>query len=234
LSVFAGGGTLEAIEGICSEAPLIPRTLLDVLARLVDCSLVKVERQGDYERYRMLETIREYACEKLEKSGETDRLRQRHRDFFIAFAEQAEPKLKGAEQFEWLDRLEVEHDNLRAAWECAIESDADLALRLASAILDFWFQRGNPSEGRAWLTQLLARTKPWGQTARHAHALGVAGQLAYIQRDFALARSLLTEALTIARIAGDEKEIALALLWSGRTAHRQHDDRAAQAFTENV
>ena len=128
-----------------------------------------------------------------------DRLRQRHRDFFIAFAEQAEPKLKGAEQFEWLDHLEAEHDNLHAAWECAIESDAESALRLASAILDFWFQRGNPSEGREWLAQLLARTKPWGQTARRAHALGVAGQLTNVQRDFALARSLLTEALAIAQ-----------------------------------
>ncbi len=232
LSVFAGGFTLEAVEGICSAAPLTLRTLLDVLARLVDRSLVKVERQGEHARYHLLETIREYAREKLDESGETERLRQRHRDFFITFAEQAELKLKGGEQFEWLDRLEVEHENWRAAWECAIESDAALALRLASALLGFWFMRGNPSEGRAWLAQLLERANGWAQTARRAHALGIAGQLAYTQRDFVSARSLLTEALAIARTAGDEKGIALALLWLGRTAHRQHDERAAQTDTE--
>ena len=236
LSVFAGGFTLEAAEAVAAGGHVAKSQVVDLLGQLINKSLVTVEeRSGDAEgetRYRLLETVREYARKKLEEAGETDRLRQRHRDFFIAFAEQAEPKLKGAEQFEWLDRLEVEHDNWRIAWNCAIESDIELALRLASALLDFWFMRGNPSEGREWLAQLLERTNQWAQPAKRAHALGVAGQLAYSQRDFASARSLLTEALAIARIAGDEKGIALALLWLGRTTHRQHDDRAAQAFTE--
>lgn len=232
LSVFAGGFTLEAAEGICSEAPLTPPTLLDVLTRLVDRSLVNVERQGDDTRFRMLETIREYACEKLDAAGETARLSQRHRDFFIAFAEQAEPQLKGAAQFEWLDRLEVEHDNWRAAWDCAIESDAELALRLASALLDFWWMRGNPGEGREWLAKLLPRTESWGQMARRARALSIAGQLAYLQRDFASARALLVQSLAMARTAGDEKEMAIALLWLARTAARQRDDPAAQAYSQ--
>jgi len=232
LSVFAGGFTLEAAEGVCSEESLAPRALLDRLARLVDRSLVKVEREGDNARYRMLETIREYASEKLDGSSEAEQVRRRHRDFFIAFAEQAEPKLKSAKQFEWLDRLEVEHDNVRAAWECAIESDAELALKLASALLDFWLMRGNASEGRAWLAKLLPQTKPWGQTAKRAHVLSAVGQLACSQQDFAAARSLLEEALPIARMAGDEKEIAFALLWLGRTAHRQRDDQTAQGYTE--
>jgi len=180
----------------------------------------------------MLETIREYAREKLDGSSEAEQVRRRHRDFFIAFAEQAEPKLKSAKQFEWLDRLEVEHDNVRAAWECAIESDAELALKLASALLDFWLMRGNASEGRAWLAKLLPQTKPWGQTAKRAHVLSAVGQLACSQQDFAAARSLLEEALPIARMAGDEKEIAFALLWLGRTAHRQRDDQTAQGYTE--
>jgi non-specific serine/threonine protein kinase len=232
LSVFAGGFTLVAAEGICSEAPITPPTLLDVLTRLVDRSLINVERQGDDTRFRMLETIREYACEKLDAAGETARLRQRHRDFFIAFAEQAEPQLKGAAQFEWLDRLEVEHDNWRAAWDCAIESDAELALRLASALLDFWWMRGNPGEGREWLAKLLPRTESWGQTARRARALGIAGQLAYLQRDFASARALLVQSLAMARTAGDEREMAIALLWLARTAARQRDDPAAQAYSQ--
>jgi tetratricopeptide (TPR) repeat protein len=183
-------------------------------------------------RYGMLETIREYACEKLDEAGETERLRQRHRDFFIALAEQAEPKLKSAEQFKWLNRLELEHDNLRVAWDCAIASDAEFALRLASALLDFWFMRGNRSEGREWLAKLLPRTNQWGHTAKRAHSFGVAGRLAYLQQDFASARSLLEEALPIARISGDQKEIAFALLWLGLTAYRQHHDQTAQAFLE--
>jgi predicted ATPase/DNA-binding SARP family transcriptional activator len=232
LSVFVGGFTLEAAEAVCSQEPLSLPAVLDLFGRLVDRSLVKVERRGEYERYRMLEIIGEYAREKLERSGETQRLHQLHRDFFIVFVEQAEPKLKGAEQFEWLDRLEIEHDNLRAAWDSAMQNDTELALRLASALLDFWSMRGNPGEGRQWLTQLLPQTSSWGQTARRAHVLGVAGQLAYAQRDLAAAHMLLEEAVSIARISGDKKEIALALLWLGRTAHRQHDEQTAQAFTE--
>jgi non-specific serine/threonine protein kinase len=237
LSVFAGGFTLEAAEAICSTAPLTSQTLLDQLSRLVDRSLVKVERQGAEARYRMLETIGEYAHEKLDESGETQQLRRRQRDFFIAFAEQAEPKLKSAEQFKWLDRLEVEHDNLRAAWEYALESDTVLALQLASALLDYWFMRGNPGEGREWLARLLPQTEQWGSAARRAHVLGVAGRLAYLQRDFAAARRLLEEDLAIARSVGGphvggQREMAFALLWLGWTAHRQRDDQTARAYTE--
>jgi predicted ATPase/DNA-binding SARP family transcriptional activator len=232
LSVFAGGFTLEAAEGVCAEEPLAPRTLFDLLARLVDRSLVKVERQGEYALYGMLETIREYAREKLDGSGETERVRQHHRDFFIAFAEQAARRVNSGEQMEWLDRLEIEHDNVRAAWDCAIESDAELGLRLAWALLGFWIVRGNPSEGREWLAKLVERTKPWGRTAKRAHVLGLAGRLAYSQSDFAAARPLLEEALPIARLSGDKLIIAFVLLWLGRTAHRQGDVRAAQSFTE--
>jgi non-specific serine/threonine protein kinase len=230
LSIFAGGFTLEAAEQICSEKPLTPRTVLDLLTRLVDRSLVKVERQGEYERYRLLEMLGEYAREKLDESGEKEPLRQRHRDFFIALAEQAEPKLKSAEQVEWLDRLEVEFNNLRVAWDWAIETDTELALRLVSALLDFWLMRGNPGEGRKWLANLLPRTVQWGKNVRRAHALNVAGQLAYAQRDFAVARLLFEEALPIARISREDKEIALVLLGLGRTAHRQHDNQEAYVF----
>jgi len=232
LSVFAGGFTLEAAEGICSEEPLTARTLLDILSRLVDRSLVRVERQAGDARYRMLETLSEYALEKLDETGETDRLRQRHCNFFVDLATQTEPKLKGAEQFDWLDRLELEHDNLRAAWEWAISNDNELALKLASALLDYWLMRGNPSEGRLWLAQLLPRTDPWGQTAERAQVLGVAGRLAYAQRDFTMAQRLLEESLADARISAEKKGIAFALWWLGRTAIRRRDDHTAQTFTE--
>jgi predicted ATPase/transcriptional regulator with XRE-family HTH domain len=233
LGVFVDGWTLAAAEAVCNPDDDLPFEVADGIASLLDKSLLRLQAGVDGEpRFAMLETIREYAREKLDESGETERVRQRHRDFFIAFAEQAAPKLKGAKQLEWLDRLEVEHDNVRTAWDCAIESDAELALRLASALLHFWLMRGNTSEGREWLAKLLERTNQWGQTAKRAHTLGAAGWLAYFHQDFAAARLLLEQALAIARMSGDQKEIAFALLWLGRTAYRRRDHRTAQAFTE--
>src|SRR4029079_8635071 len=150
--------------------------ILDLLARLADKSLVVVEGASEQgkTRFLLLQKIREYARERLDGAGEMEPARQRHRDFFIAFAEQAEPNLRGGEQFEWLDQLELEYDNLRPAWDYAFESDADLALALASALLGFWLRRVTLREGREWLANLLERTRPWGQTARRARALSVA------------------------------------------------------------
>ena len=233
LSVFIGGWTLEAAESICGGDGLNPGQVLELLSHLVDKSLVIVEEQDGAARYRMLETIREYAREKLDESGETERLRQRHRDFFIAFTEQAEPKLKSAQQFEWLDRLEVEHENLRATWDCAIESDAELALMLVSALLDFWLIRGSVSEGREWLSTLLERTNHWKQTAKHAHVLAIGGWLAHHQQDYAVARLLLERALAIARASGAKKEIAFALQCLGWTVMMSHQDtQTAKVFLE--
>jgi non-specific serine/threonine protein kinase len=210
---------------------LTPRALLDILTRLIDRSLVRVGRQAGDVRYRMLETLSEYAREKLEETGETDHLRQLHCSYFVNFAEEAAPKLKGAEQFEWLDRLELEHDNLRAAWDWAINNDDESALRLAQALLDYWLMRGNPSEGRLWLAQLLPQTVLEEQTSNRARVLGVAGRLAYAQRDFVMAQWLLEESLSHAREAGNKTDIAFALWWLGRIAIRRRDDQTAQAFT---
>jgi predicted ATPase/transcriptional regulator with XRE-family HTH domain/Tfp pilus assembly protein PilF len=236
LSVFAGGFTLDAAEVVAAGGGASKSQVIDLLGQLINKSLVTVTMRSENDnaetRYGMLETIREYARERLDELDEVALARQRHRDFFIEFAEQAESKLKGGDQFEWLDRLELEHDNWRAAWECAIESDAELALRLASSLLDFWLMRGNPSEGREWLTKLLERTKQWGQTARRAHALSVAGRLAHYQSDFTAAWTLLEQALLIARVLGDKREIAFALLWLGRTASRQHDEQMALSLIE--
>jgi predicted ATPase/DNA-binding XRE family transcriptional regulator len=238
LSVFAGGFTLDAAEEVAAGGNVLKPQVTHLLGQLINKSLVTVAaRLEDSEsetRYGMLETIREYAREKLDESDETERLRQQHCDFFVGFAEQAEPKLKGADQFATLDRLEREHGNLRAAWDCAIKSDAELALRLASALLGFWLMRGNPSEGREWSAKLLERTKQWGQTARRAHTLSLAGRLAHFQADFASARMLLEQALSIARVSGDKKEIAFALLWLGRTASRQRDEQIAQSLIEEA
>lgn len=232
VSVFAGGFTLDAAQAVCGGAGISQFQVLDGLSQLVDKSLIIVQAHGVETRYRLLDTIRQYAVEKLQDASETQSLRERHRDYFIALAEQAEPKLKGGEQFLWLDRLEVEHDNLRAAWSSAIEGDADLALRLTSALLDFWLMRGSPSEGREWSAKLIARTKGWGQTAQSAQMLNVAGRLAHFQADYPAACSLLDQALSVGRAAGDKKNIAFALLWLGRTALHQGDVPRAQALIE--
>jgi non-specific serine/threonine protein kinase len=236
LSVFAGGLTLEAAEEVATGGDVSRSQVIDLLGQLINKSLVRVgTRSEDSEsetRYGMLETIREYAREKLDEFGETEQIRQRHFDFFITLAEQAEPKLRSPEQLAWLDRLEVEYDNLRAAWVCAIGIDAKLASRLISALLDFWMMRGNPSEGRQWLAQLLPQTAQWGQTAMRARVLSIAGRLSYFHNDFVLARQLLEKALAIARALGDKKQMAFALNWLGYIANHLRDDQTAQAVAE--
>jgi predicted ATPase/DNA-binding SARP family transcriptional activator len=236
LSVFAGGLTLEAAEEVAAGGSVTKSQVLDLLGQLINKSLVIVEMRSeddDFEsRFGMLETIREYAREKLDESGETEQIRQRHRDFFIVLAEQAEPELRRTGQMVWLDRLEGEYDNLRSAWDCAIESDAKLASRLASALLDFWMMRGNPSEGREWLAQLLPQTAQWRQTAGRARVLSVAGRLSYFHRDIVSARQLLEEALAIAKALGDKKQMAFALNWLGYIANYRRDDQTAEAVAE--
>jgi predicted ATPase/DNA-binding SARP family transcriptional activator len=236
LAIFVGGFTLEAVEAVAARGDISKSQVADLLGQLIDKSLITV-RAGSEDsesgtRYGMLETIRVYTREKLDESGETEQLGQRHRDYFIALAEQAEPKLRRAEQMEWLDRLEGEYDNLRAAWDSAIGSDAKLASRLASVLLDFWMMRGNPSEGREWLAQLLPQTPQWGQTAGRARVLSVAGRLSYFHRDIVSARQLLEEALAIARALGDKKQMAFALNWLGYIANYRSDDQTAEAVAK--
>ena len=236
ISVFAGGFTLEAAEEVASGSDVVKSQVTDLLGQLINKSLITVESLSEGgqidTRYSMLETIRQFAYEKFLETGESEQIHQRHRDYFLAFVEEAEPKLKSEEQLAWLDRLELEHDNLRAASNYAIESDTELGLRLGSALLDFWLMRGNSSEGREYLAKLLERTQQWGQAAGRAHALNVAGRLAHYQADFAAARILLEQAIPLARASGDKKEIAFALLWLGKTALRQRDAQSARPLIE--
>jgi predicted ATPase/transcriptional regulator with XRE-family HTH domain len=232
LSVFAGGFTLEAAESVFSGTATT-KTTYDIIASLLDKSLLQrtFDARGSL-RFSMLMTIQQFARDYLRHMGDETKIQKWHLAHFLDFAEQASEKMNGPDQFKWLDRLEAEHDNLRAAWDYAIENDTESAARLASALLEFWSMRGNPSEGRAWLSKLLERTDQWGQTTERAHMLSGAGQLAHIQQDSASARRLLEEAVPIARGLGDKKEMAFALLWLGRTAHDLRDDRAARLFVE--
>ena len=215
LAVFAGGCTLAAMESVCCGGGMAQGNLLDALTRLVDKSLVVVDNDRDGRRYRMLETIRQYAHEKLIESGELRAMRDRHLDYFLRLAEEGAPYIRSGETA-WLDRLETEFDDVRAAWERAIESDAELALRLASALEWFWQIRGNPKEGWTWLTRLLPRTEEWGTCKRRARALRLAGTLANWGGDTKSARPLLAASLAIAEAICDKHEVALTLHNLGR------------------
>jgi predicted ATPase/DNA-binding XRE family transcriptional regulator len=232
LSVFVGGLTLDGAESVFSRISTT-KTISDLIASLLDKSLLQrtFDSRGE-PRFTMLVTIQQFATDHLRLIGYETETKNWHLAHYLEFAERADREMHGPNQFEWLDRLEAEHDNLRAAWDFAIENDTELAVRLASALLEFWSIRANPSEGRAWLAKLLERANQWEQTAKRAQLLSGAGYLAYIQQDSASARRLLEEAVSIARVVGDKKEIAFALLWLGRTAHDLRDDQAALPFLE--
>ena len=218
LSVFAGGWTLEAAEAVCSGDGLEDFEVLDLLCQLVDKSLVLADEQDGEARYGLLETVRQYAQDRLLEAGEAEIVRERHRDWFLELVEQAEPRLEGPEQAFWFERLETEHDNLRAAldWSQADPAGAEAGLRLAGPLWWFWVLRGHGREGRERLTALLARAP--GSTLARAKALEGLGNLVFGQGDYDEARGLVEESLAVSRELGDQRSIAIALAQLGRVA----------------
>jgi predicted ATPase/class 3 adenylate cyclase len=211
-SVFVGGGTIEAMESVCSLAG--QTDTLDGLASLVDKSLIRqVETEQGDPRFMMLETIREYAQDRLRESGEWEDLSRRHAQFFLALAEEAEPNLTGPDGVHWVNRLTYDHDNIRAALRWSIEADeAELGLRLAGAVWRFWHQRAHFQEARAWFDELLAL--PGGAEPSSARARGLTGLggIAYWQGDYPAAETAYAEAVAIQREVGDDRDLAEALL----------------------
>ncbi len=207
LSIFASGGRLSAIEAVCAREDVKSANVLDALSRLVDKSLVMVERLERGEtRYRLLETIRQYGREKLAESQELEEARERCLDYFLQWTEKAEPQLNGPEQVEWLDWYESEHDNLRAALEwCNVDPGKALSgLRLAMACGRFWRLHGYLSEGRMHLSAALSQAEAQERTISRAHALTRIANLAYLQSDYPAMRPMAEEALSIWRELGDE------------------------------
>jgi predicted ATPase/Tfp pilus assembly protein PilF len=233
LSVFAGGWTLAAAEQICAGEGVEDWEALDLLTSLADKSLVVVEQNDGHSRYRLLETVRQYARERLLESGGGEAVRVRHRDYFLTLAEEAEPKLLAAEQAEWLRRLEEEHENLRAGldWSLA-EAESGVGLRLCGALYRFWWARGYLSEGRKWCARILAKEGSAERTLERAKALHGAGALGYHQGDYPGARALGEESLAIRRQLGDRKGIAASLNNLGLVACDQGDYPAARALYE--
>jgi predicted ATPase/class 3 adenylate cyclase/Tfp pilus assembly protein PilF len=227
LSVFAGGWTLEAAEAICPNGVVTGDAVLDGLAQLVDKSLV--DPGGDIEaRYTMLETIRQYAQEKLVGAHEAAEVRARHRDWFLALAEEAEPDLRGPRQKIRLDRLEREWDNLQAALKWSVEGrEPDAALRMVSALWRFWYLHGHLTMGGEWLSAALTMvTTP---SAARARILNGTAVLAFAAGNYAPAMELAAQAAEMAQAFGDSATTASArLLLSG--AHLARGDHA-QATT---
>jgi len=178
LSVFSGGWTLPAMEKICAGDALAASEILDLVGHLLDKSLIMADQGEGGTRYRMLETVREYAAEKLAEAGEEAARMDCHLEYFVEMAEVAEPKLQGADQTLWFDRLESEKDNLRAALKWSLKSGRiESGLRLAAALFSFWDNKGYWSEGYRRLSALLEREESGNELVR-AKALVAAGSLA--------------------------------------------------------
>ncbi|MBV9602490.1 MAG: tetratricopeptide repeat protein [Chloroflexi bacterium] len=234
MSVFAGGWSLDAAEHVGAERELELGEILDLQQRLVDCCLVQVEPVADGSvRYRLLDTVRQYADEQLHQASqmEVHATHRRHAAFYCQFAEAHEPELIGPLQALWFAHFEREHDNMQAALRWAVDVvDADLALRLGAALVRFWFIRGHLTEGRHWLETL--RQLPVGSTiqtaAARAKVINGAGNLATLRGDFDAAWSLLAESLTLRRELGDKAGEARTLMNLGNVAVSEHDYAAAE------
>ncbi|MFQ5796796.1 MAG: BTAD domain-containing putative transcriptional regulator, partial [Candidatus Bipolaricaulia bacterium] len=238
LSVFVGGGTLEAVEAVCVKTGDLELEVdvLAGLASLMDKNLLQQKEQADGEpRFRMLETIREYGLERLETSGEAEATRHTYADYYLALAEEAEPELHGGpEQEMWLDRLEMEHDNLRAALEWLEQSEeVEEELRLAGALWWFWFIHGYLSEGPERLEGALAEAEGSDVSATvRAKALHGAGVLTLFQGDLGRAAELLEEGLALFRELENKRGSAYSLRELGHVAAKQGDYGRAATLSE--
>ncbi len=211
LSVFAGWFGAEQASSICSGTPIDERDVVLVLSSLVDKSFLVRESADGATAYRMLETIRLYAREKLDAAGETAEVRNAHLTWCCRFVDQARPQIHGPSPQSWLDRMEDEHDDIREALNWARSGgDAAVGLRLAAGMGGIWTIRGYESEGRQWLESLLALAATAGDDVR-AHGLRAIGILAMRQGEVAVARSYLDQALALARECGDRHGEAEAL-----------------------
>ena len=233
LSVFAGGWTLDAAERVCAGDGVADRDVLDLLTSLVDKSLVVAEQSDGHYRYRLLETVRQYARDRLLESGDGEVARERHRDYFLALAMEAEPKLRGRAQAEWLQRLEEERENLRASLEWSLaETGSGAGLRFGQALERFWLTRGYLSEGREWWTRVLGTPGAEEGTPGRATALNAAGVLAFYQADYPAAVARHQESLAIRRQLDDRRGLATSLNNLGNVLCEQGDLASARRLYE--
>jgi predicted ATPase/transcriptional regulator with XRE-family HTH domain len=216
LSVFSGGWTLDAAEAIWKVGQGMEGrklTAFEGVAALLDKSMLQqVEQDGEEPRLQMLVTVRVFGQECLLASGEDELIRYTHAQYYLALTEQAEPHLKGPEKSVWLAHIDRELENLRVALEWSIKTgEAELALRICGALLEFWSRHGNRSEGSYWLKAVLGLQGAATHHAARAKALYAAGYLAWDQNELSEANFLLRESVALYRELGDERGLARSL-----------------------
>jgi len=234
LSMFAGSWTLDAAEAVGADRAGIADALIDVLACLVDKSLVIVEDNDDETRYRMLQPTREYAFERLTASGDSEATARAHACFYHAFAQQAAEGLRGRYQQRWTRRVGRELDNVRAALRWTLtNNEVEWGLSIAASLCHFWQKHGHLSEGRQWLDQLLAMDGNVSDTVS-AHALDSAGLLAYTQDAYDKAIDLFEHSLVLYQRTENEAGIATVCEHLGKVALSQGKyDQAASYLHES-
>ncbi|MET1231259.1 MAG: tetratricopeptide repeat protein, partial [Candidatus Limnocylindrales bacterium] len=237
MSVFHGGFALEAAEAVAAGDLVDEADVLDLLGRLVDKSLVQVEARTTEQRYDLSGIVRQYADERLVESDEAFEARRRHRDWCLRLVEQAAPRLqRGPDAAMWLDRLDLEHDNLSAAldWSADEPGEAEAGLRLAEGLWRFCEIRGHLAEGRGWLERML-EAAPAADSPLRANALTGAGLLAFIQGDYAAALAFHEQSLELHRRLGDATAVAYATNNLANAALQQGDlDRARELYEQSL
>ena len=234
LSVFAGGWTLDAAESVGASDGANGTTALDLLIQLVEKSLLMMDADG--ERYRLLETVRQYAKERLHESDEETNAHTRHLDFYLALAEQARPALAGPEQGLWLARLDLERENLLAAhaWAGRTDEGAAPGLRLVWALKPYWITRGYLGLGQQMTVEALAHPKAGERNIARCRGLFEAGQISVFMGGYAQAQGYLAESRAIAREIGDKRMEAMALQPLGMAFLGQGDKAAARTHLQEA
>jgi len=234
LSVFLGGCTLEAVESVCDTKQDLGVDVLDGMSSMVDKSLARQIEQADGEpRFVMLETISEYARGKIAESGEEAATRRSHAAYCLVLAEESGAEDTAENQAGWVDRLEIESQNLRAALEWLIETGhAEWGLRLGVALFRFWERHERLTEARDWLAKLLKMPGAAAPSSLRVRALFSAGVLASEQRDYPVAMELLTKSVELARQLQDPRTLAVSLNALAVVSREQGDLAAARALFE--
>jgi predicted ATPase len=232
LSVFLGGSTIEAAEAICGKGSDLIVDVLVELSSLVDKSLLRGDQAGGEPRFMMLETIREYALLKLIECGEDEEIQQRYAEYYIGLAEDAAKKLVGSEQLCWLNKLEREHDNLRAAMSWSLKHSPSMSAQIGSALGEYWSMRGYLSEGRGYLAESLRCDNI--TIGERVGLLYWAGRLASGQADYAIALELFQQSMSIAQELDDRQGITNSLYGMGQVASALGDYSGAKSNYERA